>query len=313
MDRFSAMQAFVHVVDAGSFVRAAERMQLSTTSLSRLIADLEGRLHVRLLNRTTRRLSLTEAGQAFHERCVDLLAELEEAEVLASASSQVARGTIRLTCPTNLAAQPIGEAIAQFLVRHGEVRFDVVVADRQIDLVDEGFDVAVRIGAVGSDRLVARKLGSTELVPCASSGYLRRHGMPRDPADLSRHEVITYAYSPSPRAWRFVDARGQSREVRVQSRVHSNSGALAVAAAAGGAGIVFEPDFVVQPALDAGLLQPVLPGWRGPPLDVWAVYPSRRHLAAKVRLFVAHLAEVFAERPLGIGSTPEKASRRRSR
>ncbi len=294
MDRLGAMQAFVRVVESGSFVRAAERMEMSTSSLSRFIADLESHLNARLLNRTTRKLSLTETGQAFYERCVQLLADLEEAEALASRAAAQAHGTIRLTCPHNLAAAPLAPAIASFVARHPAVTFDVSVSDRTVDLVEEGFDLAVRVGAVRAELLVARKLGATELVPCASRAYIAAQGTPGAPADLARHATITYAYSPAPRVWQLIGADGARHEVRVQGPLHANSGELAIGAAIAGLGIAFEPDYVVAPALADGRLVRVLPGFRGPQLDIWAVYPSRRHLSAKVRLFVDHLAATFA-------------------
>jgi DNA-binding transcriptional LysR family regulator len=294
MDRFAAMQAFVRVVESGSFVRAAERSAMSTSSLSRLVADLEAHLHARLLNRTTRKLSLTETGQAFYERCVQLLADVDEAESLAARAAAQAHGTIKLTCPYNLAAQTLAPAIAGFVAGHPAVKFDVTVSDRLIDLVEEGFDLAIRIGQVGSDLLVARKLGSTELVPCAAPAYLERRRAPATPADLAHHFVMTYAYSPTPRVWQLRDAAAQTHEVRVQGPLHSNSGELALGAAMAGLGISFEPEFMAATALADGRLMRVLPGFHGPSLDIWAVYPSHRHLSAKVRLFVAHLAEVFA-------------------
>lgn len=312
MDRFNAMQAFVRVVECGSFVRAAERLAISTTSLSRLVAELESHLDARLLHRTTRKLSLTDTGRAFYERCVQLLADLEEAESLAAQAAHRAHGTIKLTCPTNLAVQPIGPAIAGFAAAHPAVSFDVSVSDRAVDLVEEGFDLAIRIGAVGSDTLVARKLGATELIPCAAPGYLQRHGVPQRPADLACHRVITYAYAAMPRRWQLREATGAMHEVHVQGVLHSNSGELAMGAAIGGLGIVFEPEFVLAPALARGELCRVLPDFRGPSLDVWAVYPSRRHLSAKVRLFVAHLAQIFAARPLQGEPAPRRTARRRA-
>lgn len=309
MDRFTAMQAFIRVVESGSFVRAAERLAISTTSLSRLVADLESHLNARLLHRTTRKLSLTEIGQAYYERCVQLLADLEEAESLAAQSAEQAHGTIRLTCPINLAAQPVGPAIAAFAAEHPGVKFEVTVSNQLVDLVEEGFDLAIRIGAVGSDTLVARKLGATELIPCAAPAYLQRHGVPEVPADLTRHRVITYPYTAAPRIWQLRDAAGTTHEVRVQGVLHCNSGELAIGAAIGGLGIVFEPRFALAPTLARGELLRVLPDFRGPDLDVWAVYPSRRHLSAKVRLFVAHLANVFASRPLHGGPAPERPTR----
>ncbi len=309
MDRFAAMQAFVRVVETGSFVRAAERMGISTSSLSRLVADLESHLHARLLNRTTRKLSLTETGQAFYERCVQLLADLDEAESFASRATAQAHGTIRLTCPHNLAAQPLAPAIASFIARHPAVRFDVNVSDRVVDLVEEGFDLAIRVGAVRGELLVARKLGATELVLCAAPSYLAAHGAPKVPADLARHQVMTYAYSPTPRTWQLRDADGRSHEVHVQGPLHANSGELAIGAAVAGLGIVFEPADMVGPALADGRLVRVLPGYRGSTLDIWAVYPSRRHLSAKVRLFVAHLAEVFAAAPAASASASPRPRR----
>ena len=304
MDRLAAMQAFVRVVEAGSFVRAAEKLGTSTSSASRLIADLEAHLGARLLNRTTRRLSLTETGQAYYERSVQLLADLDEAEAAAGAAAAAPAGRLRLTCPYNLLAQPIAPVLAEFGRRHPQVSFDVTVADRVVDLVDEGFDLAVRIGAPGGERLVARRLGSTQLVPCASPAYLEQRGAPQAPADLPRHGALTYAYVASPFLWRLVDAEGRRHEVRVGGPLHANSGELLVAAAVAGMGIVFEPDFVVGPYLARGELQRVLPGCAGPKLDVWAVYPSRRHLSAKVRTFVDYLAEIFAADPLSPRASP---------
>ena len=298
MDRLAAMQAFVHVVEAGSFVRAAEKLGASTSSTSRLIADLEAHLGARLLNRTTRKLSLTETGQAYYERCVQLLADLDEAEAMAGAAAAAPTGRLKLTCPYNLLAQPIGPALAEFNRRFPTVSFEVTVADRVIDLVEEGFDLAVRIGAPGGEQLVARRLGSTELVACAAPAYLARRGAPAVPEDLAAHSVLTYAYVPSPFQWRLIDGSGRAHEVRVGGPLHANSGELLVAAAVAGMGIVFEPDFVVAPHLVRGELQRLLPEYSGPKLDVWAVYPSRRHLSAKVRAFVAFLAEVFAADPL---------------
>jgi DNA-binding transcriptional LysR family regulator len=298
MDRLTAMQAFVHVVEAGSFVRAAEKLGTSTSSTSRLIAELETHLGARLLNRTTRRLSLTETGQAYYERCVQLLADLDEAEAAAGAAAAAPSGRLKLTCPYNLLAQPIAPALAEFGRRHPQVGFDVTVADRLVDLVDEGFDLAVRIGAPGGEQLVARRLGSTQLVACASPAYLAARGAPRAPADLAAHSALTYAYVASPFVWRLADAEGRQHEVRVGGSLHANSGELLVAAALAGMGIVFEPDFVVGPHLARGELRRVLPRYSGPKLDVWAVYPSRRHLSAKVRTFVDFLAGIFAADPL---------------
>lgn len=293
MDRLAAIEAFIRVVESGSFVRAAERLEWSTSSLSRLIAELEEHLGARLLNRTTRRLSLTESGQAFYERSVQLLNDLEEAESLAGQSVAVPRGTLRLTCSYNVATYRIAPAIASFVARYPDVRFDVTVAERIVDLVDEGFDLAIRIGRVGSDQLVTRKLGETRLVVCASPEYLKRRGAPGKPEDLAAHDTLTYAYAPNARTWHLTDAAGTEHEVRAGGSLHANSGDMLVAAAVAGLGVVCEPDFLLAAELQAGRLVRVLPGYVGRRADMWAVYPSRRHLSVKVRLFVDHVTAFF--------------------
>jgi len=294
MDRFSAMSAFVAVVEQGSFARAAERLAVSTSSLSRLVADLESHLGARLLNRTTRRLSLTDAGQAYYERCVQLLADLAEAEALAGQSAAAPRGRIKLTCSVAIGLQRLAPAFASFVARYPEVHFEAVVVDRMVDLVEEGIDLAIRVGSVGSDRLVARRLGQMRLIVCAAPSYLAAHGTPETPAELARHALITYAYSPAPNQWRLTDRSGAVHLVKAAGGLHSNSGDINVASAAAGLGIVMEPDFIVGPLLADGRLVALLPEYQGPRGDIWAVYPSRRHLSAKVRLFVEHLARHFA-------------------
>jgi DNA-binding transcriptional LysR family regulator len=292
MDRFAAMQAFLRVVEAGSFVRAAERLNWSTSSLSRLIADLEEHLGARLLQRTTRRLSLTESGQAFYERSVQLLNDLEEAEALAGQSVAAPRGTIRLTCSYNVANHRLAPAVASFVARYPQVRFDVTVSERIVDLVDEGFDLAIRIGRVGSEQLVARKLGETVLMACAAPTYLKNRGVPVTPADLAGHDTLSYAYAPISQ-WQFFDSAGGLREARVGGSLHANSGDMLIAAAVAGLGVVYEPDFMVAPELAAGRLVTLMPDYQGRRADIWAVYPSRRHLSVKVRLFVDHVAAFF--------------------
>jgi DNA-binding transcriptional LysR family regulator len=294
MDRLAATTAFVTVVANGSFVRAAERLATSTSTLSRQIGELEQHLGARLLHRTTRKLSLTEAGRAFYEGAVQLLADFAEIEAAVSSSAASPRGTLRITCSHAIGVQCVVPALASFIARYPEMRFEVSVSDRIVDLVDEGFDLAVRVGHVGSDQLVARRLGTMRLLACAAPAYLKARGVPRKPEDLARHAVLIYANVPSPRVWRLTDRHGRDHEVRVDGPLQSNGGQLVVAAAIAAMGVIFEPDFAVKPALDAGLLTRVLRDFDCGPYDIWAVYPSRRHVSAKVRLFVDHLALQFA-------------------
>src|SRR5688572_1184436 len=295
MDRFQALRVFTQVVESGSFSAAAARLGLSPTATSRHVAELEGHLQTRLLNRTTRRVSLTESGRAFYERGVQVLTDLEEAEQEAARAAVVPRGTIKLTTSVNFGVRNVAPAIAAFVAAHPDVRFDVSLSDRIVDLVEEGFDLAIRIGSGGSESLVARKLGETRLVPCASRAYLAAHGAPLVPEDLQKHNCFTYEYGLPRDLWRFRDAEGRERNVRVKGNLHSNNGDLLAEAAARGAGVVFEPAFIVGADLRAGRLVPLLQEFGTEPVPIFAVYPSRKHLSAKVRRFVEFLVERFAE------------------
>jgi len=294
MDRFAAITAFARVVEAGSFARAAERMGMSVSAVSRQVAELEAHLDVRLLNRTTRRLSLTESGQAFFDRSVQLLADLDEAETAVTSASILPRGTLRLTCSATFGSRHLAPAIADFAARHPQMRFDVELSERFVDLVDEGFDLAVRIGGAGSQNVVARKVGATRVGCWASPSYLERFGEPREPEELAKHQCLSYEYLPTRNVWTFRDPKGGERSVRIGGPVHSNNGRFLVGLAAQGIGISREPDFISAPDVRAGRLKPILRQFESPPLPIYVVYPSRRHLSAKVRAFAEFLAERFA-------------------
>jgi DNA-binding transcriptional LysR family regulator len=295
MDRLAGIQVFAQVVESGGFSKAAEKLKLSTSVASRLVAELEAHLATRLLNRTTRKVSLTESGRAFYERAVQLLADLDEAEREAGRTAVSPRGTIKLTTAVNFGVRHVAPAIAAFLARHPDVAFDVSLSDRIVDLVEEGFDLGIRIGGPGAQNLVARKLGETGMVLCAAPSYLASRGSPRVPEDLARHDCFTYEYESPAGHWRFRDAAGAERPVRVSGRLHSNNGDLNAAAAAQGSGIAYEPAFIVGPDVRAGRLVPLLREFMPPPLPIYAVYPSRKHLSAKVRVFVDFLAARFAD------------------
>jgi DNA-binding transcriptional LysR family regulator len=297
LDRFQSLTAFAKVVETGSFARAAGRLGLSVSAVSRQIAELEAHLGVRLLNRTTRRLSMTESGQSFHERCVQLLADLEEAEEVVGASAIVPRGTLRLTSSISFGAGYLAPAIAEFQLRHPQLRFDIELSDRAVDLVDEGIDLAVRIGDIGSQALIARRIGVAQMVCCAAPSYLSRNRAPRTPADLAQHPCLTYAYSSGGNVWRFTDVEKRVHEVKVTGPAHANNGAMLAALAVAGVGINLEPDFIVATDVRAGRLVPLLPGYTPPAIRISAAYPSRRHLSAKVRAFIEFLAQRFERQP----------------
>ena len=224
MDRFLALTVFANVVEQGSFTRAADRLTLSASAVSRHVADLEAHLDTRLLNRTTRRISLTESGQAFYERCVQLLADLEEAEEAVSSAAVVPRGTLKITCSITFGIRHIAPALAVFAARHPEMRFDVELSDRAVDIVDEGIDLAIRIGDIGSRSLIGRKIGATQLVCCAAPAYLARHPAPKTPADLGSHACMSYEYARERNTWRFFDGDGNVHDVRIAGPAHANNG-----------------------------------------------------------------------------------------
>lgn len=292
MDRFDEMQAFAAVVDAGSFVRAADALQVSKTAVSRLVADLEARLGVRLLHRTTRRLSLTAEGEVFHARCKELLAAVAEAETEATAGADEAVGLLRLNVPVSFGLLHLAALWPAFLQQHPKVRLEVTLSDRIVDLVDEGYDLAVRIARLPASSLVSRQIGTTRLVLCASPEYLRRHGTPGHPQDIARHTVFSYTLLSSGDTWGFEGPEGPV-SVRVTPVMRSNSGDTCCAAALAHQGIVLQPSFMVATHLRSGTLVEVLPEYRSIEMGIYAVYPSRRHLLPKVRVLIDFLVEAF--------------------
>jgi DNA-binding transcriptional LysR family regulator len=223
------------------------------------------------------------------------LADLEEAEESASAGTARPRGTLRLTCGTTFGVRHLAPAIAEFVTRHPQMRFDVELSDRAVDLVDEGFDAALRIGKIGSQQLVGRKIGVTRLICCASPAYLERHGVPQKPEDLAAHACLSYEYSPQKSVWPFQDGSGGDRSVRIDGPVLANNGRFLVALAVAGVAIAFEPDFIVGPEIRAGRLVPLLQAFESAPANIYVAYPSRRHLSAKVRAFADFLSTRFAQ------------------
>ncbi len=297
MDKFEAMRVFCSVIEAGSFVAAAERSGLSTTAVSRLVAQLEMQLNVRLINRTTRRMNPTNEGFAYFERCTQLLADLEEAEASVSGEARHPRGRLRLTAPIALATLRLAPAFAAFCRTYPEITLDVVLSDGVADFVEEGLDLAIRVGRVGSENLVARHIGETALLIAASHDYLALAGNPGHPEGLLRHACFTYTYSATGNQWQFEDEAGQSVSVRIGGPVNANNGMLLAEMAAAGSGIVLAPCFILQPLIAAGRLVQVLPEWKQRRLPIHVVYPTRRHLSAKVQAMTGFLSNWFAEQP----------------
>ncbi len=290
------LASFVAVVNAGSFVGAADAIGLSKAAVSRHVADLEAQLGVRLLHRTTRRLSLTDDGQRFLARAAELLADAGELEAEASAGSGEAAGVLRINAPLTFGNLHLAPLWSRFIAENPRVALDITLNDRVVDLVEEGYDVAVRITNLGSSQLVSRRLASTRIVLCASPAYLAAHGAPAHPAELARHQVISYAYWTGGDDWRFTGAEGEAR-VRVQPRIHTNSGDTCRIAALHGQGVILQPDFLVGDDLRRGDLVELMPDWRSIELGIHALYASRKHLPMKTRRLIDFLVEAFATPP----------------
>lgn len=309
MDRLDDMVAFVRVVEARSFTAAAERMGLSKSVVSRRITDLENRLGARLLNRTTRSLSLTPAGQTFYERARAIVEDVEEAEQAVAELGREPRGLLRVNGPLSFGIRHLSPAVAAFLAAHPRVEIELDLTDRFVDMVEEGWDVAIRIGRLRDSSLIARRLAPARRVTLAAPSYLERHGAPERPEDLARHECLVYTGTSSPNLWSYA-ADGAVRTVRVQGRLRSGSGEMLLDAASAGLGVALLPSFMASEAVRAGRLVPVLAGHELLDLAVSAVWPHHRHLSPKVRAFVDFLAGRFGPRPYwdeGLGPCPPEA------
>ena len=294
-DRLEEMATFVRVVEAGSLTGAARRLEVAKSAVSRRLAELEGRLGVQLLRRTTRTLHLTDAGHAFYQRCVRILADVDEAELAVSDVHGRLAGQLRVAAPLSFGIAHLQPAVEAFLAEHPDVRFDLDLDDRQVDLMAENFDLGIRIAPLADSSLVARRLATVEHVVCASPDYLARHGTPATPAELAEHDCLTYANAPESDAWHCTDAQGREHRIPVQSRLRANNGDLLREAAVAGLGVVFQPRFIVHRALAEGELVPVLTDCDWSRVDAWALYPQTRHLSARVRAFVDFLVEWFRE------------------
>lgn len=292
MDTHAAMHTFAKVVELGSFAAAAGRLELAPSAVTKQVAFLERKYGVRLLNRTTRKLSLTDAGRAFYERIRPLLAELEELELALQADVQRPSGKLRISAPFTFGILHLGPAVAEFMRQYPEVKVDLELNDRTVDLVEEGFDLAVRIGPMGDSTLVARQLAEIKIIVCAAPSYLAEHGTPQHPDDLKQHSCLNYTYSSSGNVWDFMKD-GQTHLVSVAGTFRANNGDVIRTAALAGHGLIMQPDFIIGADIAAGRLVPVLPEYKVPSIGLYAVYPHRRFLSAKVRAFVEHLEQRF--------------------
>jgi DNA-binding transcriptional LysR family regulator len=298
MARFEDIQAFMRVVEAGSISAAAERLGIAKSAVSRRLSDLEKHLGVQLLRRTTRRLNLTDTGRSFYDRCQRILADLEEAEAAVSQAHGLLQGRLRVAAPLSFGVRHLGPAIAEFMQRHPQVRFDLDFNDRQVDMLAEDIDVAIRITRQLEDSSqIARRLWTSRVLLCASREYLLSHGTPATPADLAAHQGLLYSNAPDPALWTLQGVDGRYYSVRVQEQLRSNNGDFLRQAAVAGAGILLSPSFIVHESLQRGELVIVLSEYRHEELHAYALYPQTRHLSQRVRAFVDFLVERYAGVP----------------
>ncbi len=298
MDRLECDRMFVAVIEAESFVGASQKLGTSATQASKLVSRLENDLGVRLLNRTTRSVSPTEAGQAYYERLRPLLEELETLDLEIRNISQKPRGRLRMTAPLTFGVLELVPALNAFAIRFPEIELDVSFSDRVVSLVEEGFDLAVRVGRPRGSSLMMRKLLEVRIVVVASPAYLERHAEPMAPADLSDHSCIIDTNFREPNKWPFRgEAKGETTFVAVNGRIRYSNGEACLAAAEAGLGLACVPEFVANAAMREGRVVRLLQEFATDPYDVHVLYPHKLHLAAKVRLLVEFLAERYADRP----------------
>ncbi|MHB1953547.1 MAG: LysR family transcriptional regulator [Sulfobacillus sp.] len=290
------MRAFTTVVSAGSFAGAADRLRISRAMITKHVAQLEQSLGTRLLHRTTRRLSLTEAGARYHEQCLQILEAVADAEASVTESALHPQGLLRIHAPMSFGVQQLTPALIAYQRRYPAVMIDLSLNDRTVDLVEEGCDVAIRIGLLTDSSLIAKRLGAVRLVVCAAPGYLETHGRPHAPRDLATHTCLSYSYWSDQDHWRFRQTRGgQEQMIRVTGSLRANNGDVLRQAAVAGLGLILQPLFLVDEDLKAGRLEAVLTDYEVAPLSVYAVYLSRRYVSRKVRSLIAFLQEHYAE------------------
>jgi DNA-binding transcriptional LysR family regulator len=297
MDTIDGMRTFVAVMSAGSFSAAADRLSMSPQLVSKYVGQLEARLGARLLNRSTRRLSITEAGQAYYERCQYVLAEIDEMESAVGDATLTARGTLRINAPMSFGALHLSKAIADYQRTQPEVGVNLTLDDRTVDIVSEGYDMAIRIARLSESSLIARKLAPVKMVVCAAPRYLRERGTPTSPKDLESHECLGYAYYSEPDRWRFKAKDGEQHDVRINGCFSANNGDALRQAAIAGTGLILQPTFIVGNDIQVNALQVVLDDYEVAELGVYAVYPHRQYLSGKVRTFVDFLANHFGSPP----------------
>lgn len=298
MDRFDAMQAFARVVETGSFTKAADTLHMSKTSVTQLVQQLEARLRVKLLNRTTRKVNVTADGAAFYERAVKLLADLDDAETGLSAAAALPRGRLRVDVPSPFARMILMPALPDFHARYPDIQIDMGVSDRIVDLIRENVDCVVRGGELTDQSLMARRIGDLQLGVFAAPGYLQRLGTPAHPQALedSAHRIVGYLWARSGKALPYAMRRGEE-SVHVNGRyvLAVDDGNAYLAAGLAGMGVLWLPDYMSKPHVARGELVPLFEDWRLDPMPMYVAFPPNRHISIKLRVFIDWIAELMEQ------------------
>jgi DNA-binding transcriptional LysR family regulator len=297
MDKLASMRAFTKVVQNGSFSKAAKELRLSRSAVSKYVIDLEKDLGVQLLNRTTRSASPTENGQAYYERCLAILADLEEADIAVSRLQAEPRGVLRVNAPMSFGTLYLGHALCDFMEKYPELKIELILSDQLVDPVRDGFDVTLRIAELSPSSLIARKIAGARRVICAAPSYLQHRGVPEHPNDLHDHDCLRYGHLATGNQWKLTGPDGADHWVQIPWTICTNNAEVLRNLAVKGRGIALLPTFIAGADLQEGSLRSILTAYKPPDISLHAIYPPTRHLSIKIRLFVDFLVERFGGQP----------------
>lgn len=286
MDRLEVMRLYCYIIETGQLSLAADKMNLSKGTVSKQLAKLEASLGGRLLNRTTRRLAPTEVGINYYKRAKLILEAIEEAECAVGGLTMEPQGVLKINAPMAFGSQNLGKLLAQYQQQYPKVKIDITLSDHQVDVIEEGYDIVLRIGILEDSSLIMRRLAPCPIMLCASADYLSRYGEPKTLEDLKQHHCLTYSYANSTKYWTFITKDNEKTQIAINSVLQANNGHLICDAVEAGMGIALLPLFIVGKALKEERLKTVLPTWKIESPDISLLYPSSKHLSAKVRVFV---------------------------
>lgn len=297
MNRFDNMDSFIRVVETGSISSAAERLGVAKSAVSRRLKELEQHLGVELFHRTTRRMNLTDSGRAFYHQSVRILEDLLEAELATSQAHCELKGRLKVAIPSSFGLMHMGPAINEFLQAHPQIEFDLDFNDREVDLIQEGFDLAIRIANLPDSSFIARRLASIKTVMCASPSYLETQGTPQTADELIEHQCLVYSLLHDFEHWYLSGGTGDVHKIKIHPYLKASTGEFLRDAAVDGKGIILVPSFIVYKEIECGVLVPILKDYKPPTLDAYAIYPQTRHLSKRVRAFVDFLVKRFEGTP----------------